>query len=63
MEELLDETILLDERILDELNTLDELLLGELDTGELESPQPLTTPNGEGWLAQVETEIQLLPFS
>jgi hypothetical protein len=70
---LLEELALLDERIgelldddrtLDESGKLDELLLIELElVTELERPQPPAMPNGEGWLAQVDTEIQLLLFS
>lgn len=61
IEELLDDgTILLDE----ETTELDELLFTELELGdELETGHPPTMPNGEGWLTQVATEIQLLLFS
>ena len=59
IDELLDE-----ERTLDGPGKLDELLLVELElVTELERPHPPTMPNGEGWLAQVATEIQLLLFS
>ncbi len=65
-DELLEETMLLldDERTLEETTELDELDLTELElSDELEIPQPPTIPNGEGWLVQVATEIQLLLFS
>ena len=64
-DELLEETmLLLDERTLEETTELDELDLTELElSDELEIPQPPTIPNGEGWLVQVATEIQLLLFS
>lgn len=71
---LLDELILLDDRIdelleetillLDELNRLDELERIELElSDELDKAHPPTTPNGDGWLVQVEVEMQLLLFS
>ncbi len=56
----------LDERIdeLDERTDDDELVAAELVVAELDvTPQPATTPNGEGCAAQVAVEIQLLPFS
>ena len=65
-ERMLEEKILLldDERIVEEMIELDELLLTELEIAdELRGPQPLTKPNGAGWLAQVAMEIQLLLFS
>ena len=62
-EELLEEMTLLldDERILEEIDELDFIELELSD--ELDKPQLPTTPNGDGWLAQVATEIQLLLFS
>jgi len=65
-EDLLEEiTLLLDEeRILEELNTLEELDRIELELNEeLDRPHEPTTPKGEGWLVQVDAEIQLLLFS
>lgn len=58
---LLDETLIDDEdEVATELDgTLDELVVTELDA----TPQPATTPKGDGWAAQVAVEIQLLPFS
>lgn len=57
--------LLLDEeRILEELNTLEELDRIELELNdELDKPQLPTTPKGDGWLVQVDVEIQLLLFS
>ena len=49
---------------LDEINELDKLELLELElVDQLDKAQPRTIPNGEGWLVQVATEIQLLLFS
>lgn len=54
------------------LSELDDELLRELDERfaielllitELVVPQAATTPNGDGWLVQVEREMQLLLFS
>jgi len=65
---LLDSTIELDEelRILLDTTELDELG-NELERTELlttlELVQAPVTPNGDGWLAQVALEIQLLLFS
>jgi hypothetical protein len=66
IDELLEDTILLDEdRILKELDMLEELDLIELELtdDELDKPQLPTTPNGEGWLVHVAMEMQLLLFS
>jgi len=50
--------------LLDELNTLDELERIELELNdELDNEQPPMTPKGDGWVVQVEVEIQLLLFS
>lgn len=61
----LDTTELLeDDLTLEDEDTTDELDLTELElTDELDTPQPATTPNGDGCAAQVELAIQLLPFS
>ena len=58
----LDERELLEDDLT--LEGTDELEIIELDD-ELETGQdaPPTTPNGEGWLLQVEAAIQLLLFS
>lgn len=57
---LLDEMLVDEDEVATELDgTLDELVVTELDA----TPQPATTPKGEGWEAQVVLEMQLLPFS
>jgi hypothetical protein len=66
IEELLEEIMLLldEERILEELNTVEELDRIELELNdELDNPHEPTTPKGDGWLVQVDVDIQLLLFS
>jgi len=47
-----------------ELGITEDDELGRLEPGILEElPQPAVNPKGEGWLAQVVLEIQLLLFS
>lgn len=57
----LDETLEDEGDVATELDetTEDEELVAALEL----TPQPATTPKGEGWLAQVAVVIQLLPFS
>lgn len=53
-----------EERMLEEPSELEELDMIELELkDELDTPQLLTMPNGEGWLVQVDVEMQLLLFS
>ncbi len=64
--ELAERELLDEERMLDELTDIEELDLIELElSDELDAGQPglLITPNGDGCVAQVVREIQLLLFS
>ncbi len=61
IEDLLDEARLLGAELL--IGTELEELLAELLITELVVPQAAITPNGAGWLVQVERAMQLLLFS